>query len=183
MLFSRFAPLVPVDLPYKGRQNYMHEIDARNPVMLKGFEDYFDPVMALLRAAGLNKGQAFMTVDEKLVMPGFSQRRPGPHVDGHFAKELGRWNHGPGWNHYCNEVPIPRMHVIVAASVVGCLAWEGDFDTEPKNDGDLSHIEDELGIGTYLEANMGFLLSPDCIHESTIFQQSVERSFLRIAFL
>ena len=30
--------------------------------------------------------------------------------------------------------------------------------------------------------NQGYLLSPDCVHESMIFNQPTQRTFLRIAF-
>lgn len=68
---------------------------------------------------------------------------------------------------------------IVASSVPGCRAWRGQFDGEPKADGDLSHLE--LGEGEVLPANVGYLLSPDCVHESMIQARNVCRTFLRIA--
>lgn len=72
------------------------------------------------------------------------------------------------------------MPVIVAASAVGCRAWRGQFDSQPANDGDLSHLtfDDD---GTIFEPNVGYLLSADCVHESMIQYQSVQRTFLRIA--
>ena len=50
--------------------------------------------------------------------------------------------------------------MIVAASVPGCIAYEGAL----------------------LPAATGYLLSPDCVHESKVFDQPTTRSFLRIAF-
>lgn len=182
MLNSYYNKLTPVKLPYKGRQNYMHEFEASNPAMPKGFEDYLNPVKDLLSACGKQAGPVYMTVDEKVVKSGTSQRRPGPHVDGHFIKnaEAPHWGHG-GWNHTCNNVPIPRMNIIVASSFPACKAWAGEFDGEPKNDGDLSHLN--LGEGEILEANTGYLLSPDCVHESMPMEQDTERTFLRLAFI
>lgn len=184
MLNSSFAPLGPVALPaYRGRQHYMHGFDAANPTMLPGFEDYLEPVTQLLRAAGVAVGKAWMTVDEKIIQPGMSQRRPGPHVDGKFNSTLVRWGGGGGggWNHSCNLVPTVRTPVIVAASVAGCRAWTGQFEAEPNPSGGLEHIADQLPEPTLLPANHGFLLSGDCIHESMIFDQPTERVFLRIA--
>lgn len=71
--------------------------------------------------------------------------------------------------------------MIVAASVPGCRAWRGIFNGRPAKDGDLSHISDQLGDGEVLPANVGYLLSPDCIHESMTFDQRVARTFIRIA--
>lgn len=184
-LHSDYRRLIPVSLPYRGRQKYMHTFDLAAPKMAAGFEDYLGPVLALCRAAGAARGEAHMTVDEKIVAAGMSQRRPGPHVDGCFMPEAARWGHeGPSWLHYCNEIargPIARMPVVVAATVAGCRAWRGRFAGAPKSDGDLSHIVPQLDAGEVLAANVGFLLSPDCVHESMVFARDTKRTFLRIA--
>lgn len=182
MLNSNYRSLCSVTLPYAARQKYMHSFDLAAPVMARGFEDYLGPVSALCRAAGARSGIAHMTVDEKIVGAGMSQRKPRPHVDGCFMPEAMRWGHpAPGWAHYCNNLPISRMPIIVAASVPGCRAWRGHFDATPTSDGDLSHIADQLGSGEVLPANAGYLLSPDCVHESMIFDAPTQRTFLRIA--
>ncbi len=186
ILFSYYQRLCGVALPFANRQRYMHSFDLSAPVMAEGFEDYLGPVTALCRAAGATDGIAHMTVDEKIVSAGMSQRRPKPHVDGCFVPQQMRWGHGPGpgWNHYCNDIgsgSVRRMAVIVAASAPGCRAWRGKFIGAPAIDGDLSHIGDQLGEGEVLPANVGFLLSPDCVHESMIFTESTQRTFLRIA--
>jgi hypothetical protein len=184
MLNSDYKPLCPVQLPYQGRQKYMHSFDLAAPVMAPGFGDYLKTVIDLCRAAGAMLGIAHMTVDEKIVPAGMSQRRPHPHVDGCFVPELRDWSHDGGWLHNCNDIgvgPIQRMPVIVASSAPGCRAWRGMFEGEPRNDGDLSHIADKLGNGEVLPAGMGYLLSPDCVHESMIFGEPTRRTFLRIA--
>lgn len=184
MLNSHYRPLCNVRLPYLGRQHYMHSFDLAAPVMLKGYEDYLEPVTALCKAAGALHGTAHMTVDEKIVAAGMSQRRPKPHVDGCFYPALGDWGGGGGgWLHYCNNVngPLRRMPVIVAASVSGCRAWRGLFDATPSENGDLSHIQKDLGNGEVLLENVGYWLSPDCVHESMVFDRPTQRTFLRIA--
>ncbi len=186
MLNSDYTKLCPVHLPYRGRQHYMHSFDLAAPVMRDGYEDYLEPVTALCRAAGATQGIAHMTVDEKVVVAGRSQRRPRPHVDGCFVPEAGLWGHepSPGWLHICNDIgrgPIQRMAVIVAASAPGCRVWRGRFDGEPTDVGDLTHIANQLGEGEILPANVGFLLSPDCVHESMLMAQDTQRTFLRIA--
>lgn len=181
MLVSNYRPLTSVQLPYAGRQFYMHGFDLANPVMAEGFEDYLEPVTRLIEAAGQRIGKAYMTVDEKMVMAGQSQRRPKPHVDGCFMETKMYWGHGPGWNHMCNNLPIDRMPVIVASTVSACRAWKGQFDAQPRNNGDLSHIENELGEAIAIPSNVGYLLSPDCIHESMPMSKDTRRSFLRIA--
>lgn len=182
MLRSFYRPLCPVTLPFQGRQRYMHTFDVADPVMAEGFEDYLDPVKALCEAAGFTSGIAHMTVDEKTIDAGASQRRPRPHVDGCYVPAVGGWTHG-SWSHEPSPGPggPRRMPVIVASSVPGCRVWEGEFEGQPKEDGDLSHISDQLGAGEIVPAGVGYLLSPDCVHESMVFDRRVDRSFLRIA--
>jgi hypothetical protein len=182
ILNSYYKPLCNINLPYRGRQKYMHSFDLTNPIMAEGFEDYLDPVIKLCCAANAHEGIAHMTVDEKIIQAGMSQRRPKPHVDGCFMPlqqswVQGGWTHG--WLHYCNNIPFQRMSVIVVSNPQGCRVWEGKFEGEPKNDGDLSHLE--LEEGKILLPNKGYLLSPDCIHESMIFNINTKRTFLRIA--
>lgn len=185
ILRSDYTKLCSVQLPYQGRQMYMHSFDLANPVMAEGYEDYETIVRELCSSAGAFNGIAHMTVDEKLVVAGMSQRRPKPHVDGCFIPSASRWGHGgSGWLHYCNDVgvgPIQRMAVIVAGSVKGCRAWRGLFNGSPKSDGDLSHIQDQLNDGEVLQDNFGYLLSPDCVHESMVMSEDTKRTFLRIA--
>lgn len=188
-LRSSYKQLAPVTFPiYAGRQKRYHAFDLSQPSMPEGFEDYLTLVKTLVESAGANTGTAYLTVDEKVILSGMSQRRPKPHVDGCFRQIGDRmdWGGGGGggWLHYCNDVgasPIGRMAVIVAASVAGCRAWKGIFQGRPAKDGDLSHIADQLGNGEVLPANIGYLLSPDCVHESMLFDQATARSFIRIA--
>lgn len=178
-LQSWYRPLCAVELPYKGRQAYMLSVDLSQPQIEAGYEEYLPLVLQLCGAAGVHGGTVHVTVDEKMVQAGQSQRRPGPHVDGCFTG--GSWEHKPGWNHYCNHLPVPRMAVIVAASVPGCRVWQGEFHAVPRNNGDLSHARGQFGTGTLLPAGRGFLLSPDCVHESILFEQATQRTFLRVA--
>jgi len=189
MLLSNYAPLRAVDLPLpRDRQFYMHTFELANPSVPKGFEDYLEPVRQLVRASGATLGVAHLTIDEKIVKAGMSQRRPKPHVDGCFIPQAMVWGHEPspvpGWAHYCNSIAgktFARMPVIVAASAAGCRAWRGIFDGMPKPDGDLSHISDQLGRGEVLTPNYGYILSPDCVHESMPFDADTPRTFIRIA--
>ena len=189
ILRSTYANLGYVTLPpWQGRQKYMHTFNPQNPAMAEGYEDYLAPVTALCQEAEYMTGhpirEAHMTVDEKIVQPGMSQRRPGAHLDGRFLPEQQSWGHPnpSGWAHYCNNVPMDRMYIIVAASVPGCIVYDGNFEGDPASDGDMEHIREQLGPGFLLPENYGFLLSPDCVHESMVFQEPTQRTFLRVAF-
>jgi hypothetical protein len=189
MLRSDYRPLCPVAFPaYAARQHYMHICPADALSMPAGMEEYIPIVAELLDTAGIwDSRDVHITVDEKIVEPGMSQRRPKPHVDGCFVAAANRWGGpGPGWLHTCNDigVPLERMAIIVAASVPGCRAWRGDFQGEPGSGGDLSHIQNQLNVAhsEVLPANAGYLLTPDCVHESMVYEQPTQRQFLRIAF-
>lgn len=180
-LKSTFRSLEAVHLPWAGRQDYMHSFDISNPVMKAGFEDYGRIVNRLLKIADVVEGIAHMTVDEKIIPAGRSQRRPGPHVDGCFMPEEMKWGGGGGWLHHCNELPFKRMPIIIAASVDGACVWDGEFDGQPEEDGDCSHLDLSNAEIYELDADMAYLLSPDCIHDSPIYREPTRRSFLRIA--
>lgn len=181
-LISYHIPLGPVALPAcQNRQFYAYGFDLANITMPKGFEDYLAPVKQLCLAAGELVGKAYLTVDEKFLRKGETQRRPLPHVDGKFLVHKNRWGGGGGWNHSCNAVPSARMPVIVASSVLGTKVFDGTFDVQPKEDGDLSHAMDILGEGVIAPPNHGYWLSPDCVHESMPMIEDTERVFIRIA--
>jgi hypothetical protein len=184
-LISDYKPIHQVTLPnFKNRQKYMHSFELSNPKMANGFEDYLGVVSDLCLSVGAINGIAHMTVDEKIIEAGMSQRKPNPHVDGCYYPDLNAWG-SPGWLHFCNNFPnednFKRMSIIVVSDVPKCKVWRGNFDVEPKLDGDLSHVTHLLGVGEILPANVGYLLSADCIHESMRVNERTQRTFLRIA--
>lgn len=183
-LQSEFKGLGVVLLPtWQGRQKYMISFDSDDPVMPEGFEDYAGVAHSLCRKAGALGREVHMTVDEKVVEAGMSQRRPGAHVDGCYMPTAQAWGHPlPSWVHYSGGAPVERMAIIVASSVPGCIVYPGTFEGEPKSDGDLEHIRDQFGDAILLLPDEAFLLSPDCVHESMVFNQPTKRTFLRIAF-
>ena len=184
MLRSHYRDLGNVRLPpSRDRQLYMHTFNTACIRMPSGYEEFGPVAETLCRAAGY-QGEAHLTVDEKIVQAGWSQRRPGAHVDGYYIVSQGRWGHpnpGPAWLHYCNRLPVERMPIIVAADVPGCIAYPGRFDGMPAEDGDLEHIRMQLGHGELLPGGRAFWLSPDCVHESMRFASATRRSFIRIA--
>ena len=184
ILRSSFQDLGEVVMPaWKGRQCRMHVFDPSAPVMEAGFEDYVDVVATLVDAADVQTSEAYLTVDEKIVEPRMSQRRPGAHVEGRLSpKDTWWWHQEPARGPSAKRRPVDRMAVIVTASIPGCIVYPGEFEDEPKSDGDLEHVRDQFGESHLLEANRGFLLSPDCVHESMVFAERTKRTFLRIAF-
>jgi len=160
----------------------MHTFDLAAPTVPDGFGDYLDAVKALCKSAGAVDGMAHMTVNEKVVACGMSQRRPKPHVDGCFEPSRMSWDSG-SWTHDRNGVmagSFRRMPVIVAASVEGCQAWRGECSVGNPTMMEINHTSSSAKekIPT---ANVGYLLSPDCVHESMVLNRPTRRTFLRIA--
>ena len=177
-LQSNYGSLGTVSLPkFQNRQMRMFQFNPQKPVMPEGFDDYRDVIYDLCEQANVCSTEAHMTVDEKIIESGWSQRRPGAHVDGCWVPELQRWGH-----YTVDGNPITRMSIIVASSVPGCIVYKGEFTGCPKEDGDLEHIRNQFGESELLPANQGFLLSPDCIHESMRYKEDTQRTFLRIVF-
>jgi len=180
-LHSNYQDLGPVMLPtYQGRQKYMHTFDSNAPEMAEGYEDYLD-IVSKLCVSVAHTGPAHMTVDEKIVKAGWSQRRPDAHVDGWYNPAQQRWG-GGGWGGQRSCVHNEfRMAVIVATSEPGCMVYPGEFVGNPADDGDLEHIRDQFKDAVMLEPNRAYWLSPDCVHESMRFPVDTQRTFLRIA--
>lgn len=166
-----------VKVPYfwTGRNLHMFGFDPGDPILDEFFLDYTSLVIDLCHAGGVETERAWLTIDEREVQANTSQRRGGAHVDGRYVEAMLKWQQ-PSWNHEGG------MSLITASSVAGCRAYEGVFEGEPKSDGDLEHIRDQLGEGVVLAPNRAFLLSPDCVHESMPLPQTVKRSFMRITF-
>ena len=164
-----------------GKVGAPHICIQLNPQELRapdGFEDYDDLIVDLCQRARVSE-TAYLTIDESIVQPNTSQRRGGAHVDGVWDPNACRWGRG-GWS--LERPCLDRMSAIVAASVAGCVVYPGEFEGEPKEGGDVEHLRDQFGEGELLPANRGFLLSPDCVHESMVFDELTKRTFLRIVY-
>jgi hypothetical protein len=73
-----------------------------------------------------------------------------------------------------------RQHYMHAFDLANPVMRPGFEDyAKPAEDGDLSHLP--LDDGEVVPAGMGYLLSPDCVHESMIQPSAIQRTFLRIA--
>ena len=161
------------------RQHYMATTAGDAVTLPDHIRQYQVPVQQLCDKLSYT-GMIHVTIDEKTLSLGQTQRKPELHVDGRFNGEY--WGHSPGWNHYCNSVPLPRMAVAVASTVPLCKVYHGEFQAEVGEQGNLSHIRNQVGEGLLVPANEWHLLSPDCVHESLPAEQETRRSFIRVAF-
>lgn len=180
-LISRAVPTIPIQFPeYTAAQQYMATTSAKKVELPNHIKQYEKSVQELCDSINYT-GIIHVTVDEKELKAGQTQRKPELHVDGRFTGSL--WGHpNPGWNHVCNEIPLQRMTVAVASNVARCKVYQGDFVGQPSEQGDLSHIRDQVGDGEVIPENEWYILSPDCVHESLPAETNTRRSFIRVAF-
>lgn len=192
MITSKVKMLGAFNLPaFAGDQLYMHPIDIGGnwnlPASLARWVPY---IQRMLDMAPTIKGRAFVTIDQKEVKQGHSQRRPGPHVDGNFIFD---WGGGGGWltgengrilepaDHrlqYCS----PRGGMLIASDFEACRAWRGRFDGEPGQGGNCEHMQDQINRAeaVNLQRNTAYWMNSTGIHESLPVYRTVQRSLLRI---
>ncbi len=140
--------------------------------------EWRDTLMNMFGAAQEHWGQvAYLTIDEKRVVPATTHRRAGLHVDGVFqGRAAGPWGGGGGWG-------AAGTGMLTVASHVGCRAYNGDFDGFPGYDGECDHLIDQLPAAKEVVFGAGELYWVDglCIHESIPQTQPVDRQFVRLS--
>jgi hypothetical protein len=194
MIVSKVQFLAKFALPaFAGDQLYMHEIAIGEKWSLPpALVRWTDTVRAMLALAPGVQGRAFVTVDQREVKRGQSQRRPGPHVDGNYLFDWGGGG-GGGWltgaagrqlepaDHrlqYCS----PTGGMLIASDYEACRAWRGRFDGEPDQGGNCEHMQEQINRAELvpLVANAAYWMNSTGIHESLPVRATVQRSLLRI---
>jgi hypothetical protein len=136
------------------------------------YADYVTPLIQLRRHVEDTRGTWYLTVDEAIVEPGKTHRRPGLHIDGagHWAPNPGPWGGKGG--------------MLVAASVLGSEAWRGTVDGELGEDGCCEHLRHLLPTLEHvpLQGTMGYWLGPTALHDSIVMTEFTPRQFLRVSY-
>lgn len=166
---------------YTGTRVMMLPIILGNPDSLPTDvlpKSWHEPIMALGELATqiaptvANK-VAYLTIDESVVLPGLTQRRPGLHTDGYAefdeSGELayGGWS-GGAWAAPPRREPKPEpkpertpdpwrggwgggawangygLGMLTASTHVGCEAYEQVFEGRPGSNGDCAHLVEQL---------------------------------------
>ena len=122
---------------------------------------------------------AYLTIDEKFVTAGTTQRNPGKHVDGMYKGEIaGAWGGGGGsWGSTGNGM-------LVASNTDDlCSAWEGGFEGTPVGDGDCEHLSSQCTDERKVDMKQGdvFWMDGLAVHESHATTEDVDRQFIRIS--
>lgn len=198
MFTSSVKELNPVSFPdFTGERIYMHKFykDTGLPSHLSRWQQTVDD---MLLNVDTDK-PIFLMVDQGIVKPNTSHRRPGPHIDGYWIEELqahggsgghrfnsddteiltaknGRWDTG-GWRTVNLSEP---ESIILASDVAGCKAYVGDWNGPIGEGGDCSDISfSDLSEFT-MQANSAYMGNVSFIHESIPLPIETRRTLVRL---
>lgn len=186
-LTSKCEKLDQIYFPnYDGLQIYMQPFDILDISIFKN-NKYFELIKHMLSKIKV-AGTAYLTIDEKLVKNGESHRRGGPHTDGNYIYS---WGGGGGWltgsaGRYLAESQHKEQYctqtggMLIASSYSACQGWLGDFDEEPNQGGDCSHIDLSKMDNFILQKNTLYLGNSTFIHESLPVNKNIYRQLIRI---
>lgn len=135
----------------------------------------------------------FIMIDQGIVKPNTSHRRPGPHIDGYWIEELnshgsstgghrmhtsnGRWDTGPIWNH----VDLSDLEsIILASDIVGCKAYTGQWEGDIGEGGDVSHLDLKSLSNFLMDSGIAYKGNITFIHESIPLPVESQRTLVRL---
>ena len=116
-------------------------------------------------------------------------RRGGPHTDGNYLYGWG--GNGGGWltgedgrflprekhiNQYCSD----KGGMLIISSYEACKGWNGEYDGEPNQGGDCSHLDLSTMESFIMEKNTLYWGNSTFIHESLPIDEDVKRQLVRI---
>lgn len=190
MYTSTVKELNPVTFPeFTGERIYMQKFYKKQglPKHLARWQNTVDQMLLQVDT----DQPIFLMVDQGIVQPNTSHRRPGPHIDGYWIEELqahgsttgghrfhnGRWDVGPGWKTVNLSEP---ESIILASDVVGCKGFVGDWNGIIGEGGDCSDIcLDGLSEIT-MKANNAYMGNVSFIHESIPLSHQTQRTLVRL---
>ena len=136
---------------------------------------YQETVAALVAMAPVNRGVAYITIDESYVGAGEHHRRPGLHVDGIGPDgKAGGWGGGGGWG---------KSGMLLVSNAYGCRAWRQDFVGAPGLNGDCAHIAAQCEHTAEVSMLPGvvYWCGPLTVHESVAMSKPTRRQFVRLS--
>ena len=175
-MFPEFSGTRIMMMPF-----YAHDVEGSLPESLKG---YFPLVQKMIDNAPTHvqyweENTAYLTIDEKFINEGVTQRKEGLHVDGMYKGSLsGAWGGGGGgWGSCGNGM------LLVSNTDDLCKMWLGEFEGVPVGDGDCEHLRDQLSSKEEVVFKNGDVFWADglCVHQSFAASAPTNRQFVRIS--
>jgi len=160
------------------------------------YEHYWPLIQACLATmSSSERGKVgYLTIHESLVKQGCCQRRAGLHVEtpgklqtgGSFTEKRYYWGCGgaPGGGIIHRDASHVNGGIYMASSVANsCRVWDvqvRDPASVVGKLGDLEHVRDVLGEGTFMEAGKLYWITDVTPHESLPLEQDTYRQFFRL---
>ncbi len=131
------------------------------------------PTVATMLQGIETTSRMYLMVDRSVVKAGQSQRRPGPHIDGHWRESGGGTVDAADFED--NEL------IILASNVEGCVAYVGSYPrVDFKPGGDCSGMNLSKLKKVRLLADYVYVGTVATIHESVPIKQDCFRTLVRI---
>jgi hypothetical protein len=137
---------------------------------------HYSEALKRLFALGGHTGEVgYLTIDEKVLQPGETHRRPGLHVDGIFQGRVGgSWGGGGGWASVATGM-------LTVSSAPGCRAFSQEFSGWPGMEGECDHLADQCEDGTVLSPGVVYWAGGLCVHESIPMTKETPRQLIRLS--
>jgi len=201
MINSKSKKLKHIVLPEytKDKELVMLPINlAGGNILPDEFKHYLPALKAMIRNSPVKEGIGYLTIHEKHVEKGKTQRRGGPHIDGNFIPEPtdnGAWSGptggGNGWKvgddgrslsreGHIRSYQSPNGGMLITSNYSLCRGWNGQFEGEVGTGGDATPIVDQLDEGFVLEPNVIYLANSQFVHESMPTDKTINRVMIRI---
>jgi hypothetical protein len=188
MIVSTSKELCAVEIPHHDGEIKMLPFDLADLASVP--EKFQAAVKQMIDFLPAKAGEAYLTVDGRVVEKGRTHRRGAPHIDGNYLY-AGSWDRGGGngWKvgeggreitseehrlSYCSATG----GMIIASNYPACKGWNGTFSADAKEGGDCSHIN--LGDGFLLKPNVAYYGNSQWIHESLPIDKTAHRTIIRI---
>ncbi len=188
MKTSTVKQLGSVTLPeFTGDRIYMREF--RKADGLPSDLSRWQPTVDQMLDGVDSDGPIFIMVDQTELKAGTPQRRPGVHIDGVWHAGHGWDNQGGGqWNLGSHDTGghrfqdgVETQSLILASNVEGCAVYEGQYDGQPGDGGDFTHLELSGLRRVILEPNHAYAGDAmQLLHESIPVVRDCRRMLVRL---
>ena len=167
---------------YQGERVYMEKFYKKEglPSSLSRWQKTVDQMLENIET----DEPIFIMIDQSIVEPNTSHRRPGPHIDGYWIEEL-QAHGGNGGHRFPTDLwgtldfNKPES-IILASNIKGCKGYVGEWEGSIKEGGDLSHLNLNHLNTFELEPNISYLGNVSFIHESLPLTKKTERTLVRL---
>lgn len=195
----------PVSFPaFTGERIYMREF-YRHSGLSDDLRRWQSTVDAMLDGVDAD-GPIYLMIDQDHVKAGSTHRRGGLHVDGYWQPSIQmhgvvpRPSHihsppkpkepiGPRHWHTPRDIPTGPRHghargamesIILASDVIGCRAFDGEWNGDIGADGDCAHIDTSGLLAVDMMAGTAYAGDVFMLHESLPIQRDCMRTVVRL---